>query len=84
MAFVECQRVWRVRAKLAVLEFAKFAGEWPLLSTKFNDKIYAKAGRPEAYKKAKASMLIVCHHLRSLNKVNEGHNMKNMSLERIT
>ena len=46
--------------------------------------IYAIPGRPTLTKKAKASYWLVRHHLRSLNTVNEGHYMKNMSIERIT
>jgi hypothetical protein len=33
--------------------------------------------------KAEASIWLVRYHLRSLNTVNEGHNMKNMSIERV-
>jgi hypothetical protein len=43
-----------------------------------------KVWKAEAYKKAKASIWLVRHHLRSLNTVNEEHYMKNMSIERIT
>jgi hypothetical protein len=46
--------------------------------------IYAKAERPRLTRRPKASIWLVYHHLRSLNAVNEGHYMKNMSIERIT
>jgi hypothetical protein len=43
-----------------------------------------KAERPRLTRRPKASIWLVPHHLRSLNTVNKGHNMKNMSIERIT
>ena len=45
--------------------------------------IYAKAERPRLTRRPKASIWLVHHHLRSLNTVNKGHSMKNMSIERI-
>jgi hypothetical protein len=46
--------------------------------------IYAKAERPRLTRRPKASIWLVGHHQRSLNTINEGHNMKNVSIERIT
>jgi predicted dinucleotide-utilizing enzyme len=43
--------------------------------------LHAKAERPRLTRRPKASIWLVHHHLRSLNTVNEGHFLKNMSID---
>jgi hypothetical protein len=46
-------------------------------------KINAIAERPMLTRRPKAPIWLVHHHLRSLNTVNKGHYMKNMSIESV-